>query len=115
MVPLFEPIHIKAGDNFWSDNPQYLLEERFGNLLVDYEPFFEEPCEVPGESGGEDELFVKSSTGEIIDTLYPVQRTIGNLSDTDLLYAVAEGKFITADYIGAEEIFNRIHLMVVIH
>ena len=105
---IFEPIHIKAGDNFWSDNPQYLLEERFGNLLVDYEPFFEEPCEVPGESGGEDELFVKSSTGEIIDTLYPVQRTIGNLSDTDLLYAVAEGKFITADYIGAEEIFNQI-------
>jgi hypothetical protein len=107
-IAIIGPIHIQAEGNFWSDNPQYPLEERFGNLLVDYEPFFEAPCEVPGGGEEGEELFVKSSAGEIIDTLYPIQREIENPSSTDLLYAVAEEKLISADYEGAEVIYNQI-------
>ena len=101
-------ITIHAEFNYWSDNPLYPLEERFGNLTVYYEPFLEDPCEIPVGGGGGEELFVKSSSGEIIDTLYPLQRTVGSLSNTDLLYAVAEEKFISADYEGAEVIYNQI-------
>lgn len=104
----FRPIRIQAEANFWSNNPQYPLRERFGNLIVDHDPFLLEPCEIPGGGGSSEELFVKSSTGEVIDTLYSVQRTVENLTSTDLLYAVAEEKFISADYIGAEERFNQI-------
>ena len=70
-------IVVNAEKNFWCDNPLYPLEERFGNLIVNYDPVLDESCEIA--VGGGEELFVKSSSGEVIDTLYPLSRTIGIL------------------------------------
>jgi parallel beta-helix repeat protein len=103
------PIVVKADNNFWGDNPLYPLQDRFNGLIVYYQPYYLEPCPIPqGASGGENELFITASNGEVIDTIYSVEREIGNLSTTDLLYAVAEENFLSSDYASAEVIYNDI-------
>lgn len=101
------PQVVHAEGNFWDEHPIYRLEERFGdcnNIYLD--PILSEPCPLPDGSGGK--LFITSSTGEIIDTLYAEERTIGTLTETEELYATAEEKFLTADFEGAEIIYNQI-------
>ncbi|HLG32985.1 MAG TPA: T9SS type A sorting domain-containing protein, partial [Ignavibacteriaceae bacterium] len=69
-------------------------------------PYYNEPCqseEIPGE-----ELLITSSSGEVIDTLHPQNREVGTLSETELQYASADKKFLTADYEEAEVIYNQI-------
>ncbi len=103
-----EQIVVYAGGNFWDEHPIYPLEERFGEDLIMYlDPILTEPCPEPDQGGGE-ELFVMSSSGEVIDTVYSVEKTLGTLTQTDLLYAVSEEKFITADFEGAEAVYNQI-------
>ncbi len=103
------PIQVNAEYNFWSVNPLYSLEDRFNNLIVYYDSIYNEPCTLQqGASGGGSELFVTTSNGTIIDTLYSIDREIGELSTTELLYAVAEEKFLTADYENAEDAYNQI-------
>jgi hypothetical protein len=82
------------------------LEERFGDCIIYTDPILSEPCPLPDGSDGK--LFITSSTGEIIDTLYAEETTIGTLTETEELYATAEGKFLTADFEGAELIYNQI-------
>jgi len=97
---------IKAGGNFWDEHPIYPLEERFGDCIVYYEPILEEPCPQPDGSSGK--LAITSASGETIDTLYAEERDVGTLSVTEQLYASAEEMFLTADFDGAELIYNQI-------
>ncbi|HEX9740298.1 MAG TPA: right-handed parallel beta-helix repeat-containing protein, partial [Ignavibacteriaceae bacterium] len=100
-------IEVFAEKNFWDEHPIYHLEERFGeNLIVYFEPSLAEPC--PQPDGSEGEMYITSSTGEVIDTLFAEEITAGTLTATELLYASAETKFITADFNGAETIYNQI-------
>ncbi len=101
-----DEIVVYAEENFWDEHPLYSLEERFGNLTVYYEPYLEEPCPTP-QSGGE-ELLLYSSSGDVVDVIYAMDRTVGELSNTELLYAEAEVKFISADYNSAGTIYNQI-------
>lgn len=103
-----DPFEIYAEGNFWDEHQLYSLEDRFGNLTIYYEPALSEPCPEPDGSG--DEMIMYSYNGQPVDTIYSVQRTVGNLSNTELLYAEAEEKFITADSNGAEAIYNQILL-----
>jgi hypothetical protein len=101
------PQVVHAEGNFWDEHPIYRLEERFGdcnNIYLD--PILSAPCPLPDGSDGK--LFITSSTGEIIDTLYAEEREIGELSTTEELYAEAEGKFLTSDFENAEIIYNQI-------
>lgn len=101
------PQVVHAEGNFWDEHPIYRLEERFGdcnNIYLD--PILSAPCPLPDGSDGK--LFITSSTGEIIDTLYAEEREIGELSTTEELYAEAEGKFLTFDFENAEIIYNQI-------
>jgi hypothetical protein len=99
-------IEVFAEENFWDEHPIYHLEERFGEYLIVYfEPVLTASCSFPDE--GEEKLYVKSSSGEVIDTLY-AEETTGTLTQTEQLYASAEGKFVTADFNGAETIYNQI-------
>ncbi len=101
------PQVVHAEGNFWDEHPIYRLEERFGdcnNIYLD--SILSEPCPLPDGSDGK--LFITSSTGEIIDTLYAEEREIGELTTTEELYAEAEGKFLTSDFENAEIIYNQI-------
>lgn len=100
------PIEVHAGGNFWDEHPIYRLEDRFGHCTVYLDPILNEPCPQPDGSDGK--LFITSSTGEIIDTLYAEESTVGTLTETEQLYATAEEKFLTADFEGAELIYNQI-------
>jgi parallel beta-helix repeat protein len=103
-----EQIVVYAGGNFWEEHPIYRLEERFGEDLIMYlDPILTEPCPEPDQGGGE-RLFIMSYGGEIIDTIYSVEKNLGTLTNTDLLYANAEEKFVTADYGEAETVYEQI-------
>jgi parallel beta-helix repeat protein len=99
-------IEVHSEGNFWGEHPIYPLEERFGACIVYLDPILNEPCPVPDGSGGK--LFITSSVGEIIDTLYAEERTIGTLSATEQLYASAEEKFLTGDLTVASQIYGSI-------
>ena len=99
-------IEVHSEGNFWGENPIYPLEERFGECIVYLDPILSEPCPEPDGSGGK--LFITSSVGEIIDTLYAEERTIGTLSATEQLYASAEEKFLTGDLTVASQIYEGI-------
>ena len=96
---------VHAELNFWDEHPIYPLEERFGDCNIYFDPVTD-PCPLP--LGGGDRLLITSSSGEVVDTLYAEQRTVGILSPTETAYAAAEEKFLTADYQGAEAIYNGI-------
>src|SRR5690606_1528070 len=99
-------MEVYAEENMWGELRVSGVEERFGeNITVYFEPVLLEPCPVPD---GNEELYLTSSTGEVIDTLYAKEIQAGTLTATELLYASAETKFITADFNGAEVIYNQI-------
>ena len=98
---------VYAMENFWDEHPIYPLEERFGDYLdVLYEPVLSEPC--PQPQGDDDIFLLTSSSGNVVDTIYAEERQVGSLSSTELLYASAEEKFLSADYGDAEIIYNQI-------
>ncbi len=99
------PITVNAEYNYWSVNPLYPLSTRFGSLNVYYDPVEETPCTY-GE--GEEALLVMTSEGDVVDTVYSIDRTVGTLSTTDVLYSKAEEKYFSADYSGAEQIYNQV-------
>ncbi len=102
----YQLIEIYADENYWGVHPIYPLEERFGNCIVYYEPFREEPCPQPDGGGGK--LPITSKTGEVIDTLYADQRTIGSLTETEEQYAIAEENFLTGNISGAMQTYESI-------
>lgn len=98
------PTSINAEYNFWGDT---VHSSRFSGINVDFTPFNTEPCAVPdGSEGGG--LFAMSSNGEVIDTLYPSQTTVAQLTQTELLYAEAEENYITANYSSADQLYQQI-------
>jgi hypothetical protein len=100
------PIEVRAEYNFWGYEPPYPLEQRFNNLTVYYDPNYEEPCPLPDKSG--EKLVTKTSTGEVIDTLYPVERNVGALTESEILYSQADELFITGQIESAEVFYNQI-------
>jgi len=100
------PIEIYAEHNYWGDHSIYLLEARFGDCDIYYEPFLEQPCPEPDRSGSK--LLITSATGETVDTLYEEQRTIGTLTETEEQYSIAEETFLTGDLVGALQIYETI-------
>ena len=100
-------IEVQARGNFWDEHPIYPLSDRFGgSCTIYYVPVKDQPCPLPDGSGGK--FYITSSSGEIIDTLYAEEREIGELTETEQLYAKAEEKFLTASYDDAEIIYNQI-------
>ncbi len=99
------PITVNAEYNYWSVNPLYPLSTRFGSLNVYYNPILSDPCDYSSEG---QPLLIKTSEGDIVDTVYSIDRTVGTLSITDILYSKAEEKYFSADYSGAEQIYNQV-------
>ena len=59
------PIIVNAEWNYWGADTTYPLSQRFGNLIVDYDPHYLEACSLPvGGSGGGVELITRTSSGE---------------------------------------------------
>lgn len=103
------PIEVRVEYNFWGNHPVYPLSTRFGSLIAYFDPYYSIPCPLPeGASGGGSELLITASNGLIIDTIYSVDKEFGELSQTELLYASAEEKFLDLDYENAEIIYNQI-------
>jgi tetratricopeptide (TPR) repeat protein len=104
------PISVKAEYNMWEEDAYYPLNSlRFGDLIVDYDPYYTESCPIPqGGGSGEGLLLSKSSGGEVIDTLYAVQREPGTLTENEILYSKANELFITGDYESAEIYYDQI-------
>jgi hypothetical protein len=98
------PASINAEYNFWGDT---VHSSRFSGIIVDFTPYYTEPCAVPdGSEGGG--LLAMTSDGQVIDTLYPAETTAPQLTQTELLYAEAEESFITADYSSADQLYQQI-------
>jgi parallel beta-helix repeat protein len=98
------PIIVQAQNNFWGDT---VYAARFGNLTVNYVPYESVPCPVPQE-GGEEELVLRTSFGEVIDTVYSTGEEVIGLSATELAYAEAEGFFLTGDLTNALQVYEGI-------
>ena len=94
---------IQAQYNFWGDT---VYAARFGNLNVTYEPYWLNSCD--SEGGGEDELIVRTSYGEAIDTLYSTGTEVPELTMTELAYAEADGYFLTGNLTDALQIYEGI-------
>ncbi len=103
------PISVSAEYNIWEDDPFYPLNSlRFGSLIVDFDPYYSESCPTPDGGGGGGFLLSKSSGGEVIDTLYSVEREMGTLTENEILYSKANESFISADYESAEIYYDQI-------
>ena len=96
-------IFVKAEHNYWGDT---VYTERFGYLHVNYIPYEVAPCPEPG--GSEDELVLKTSSREVIDTIYSTGDEITELTETELAYAEAEGYFLTGNLTDALQIYENI-------
>jgi parallel beta-helix repeat protein len=98
---------VYAMENFWDEHPIYPLEERFGDYLtVLYEPILTEPC--PQPQGDDDIFLLTSSSGNVVDTIYAEEGEVGALTSTELIYAIAEEKFLSADFEDSEILYNQI-------
>ncbi len=95
-------------NNFWDEHPVYPLSTRFGSLTVDYIPYKDSACVIPSEGGGEGMLVMMTSTGEAIDTLYPVRSGSNNLSDIEILYGSAEKLFLTGEIESSESYYDQV-------
>ena len=104
--PFGQEISVSARLNYWGETE--VTEDRFGNLLVDFGDALAEPCPLPDGSGDEDELIVKSSSGEIIDTVYSIGEEVTNLTATELAYSEAEEKFLSGDMTSAMQLYDGI-------
>jgi len=102
------PIQVEAQYNYWGVTEVTI--ERFGDLDVNFDDYLSEPCPWP-LGGGEDMLVIQTSTGEVVDTLYPTGEATGTLSVLEMLYASAEKSFITGDYASAENYYDQIILI----
>ncbi|MCW8994718.1 MAG: T9SS type A sorting domain-containing protein, partial [Psychromonas sp.] len=96
-------IFVIAQYNYWSDS---VSAARFGHLNVHYLPYYETPCPHPG--GGEDKLVLKTSFGEVIDTIYSTGDEVTGLTETEADYAKAEEYFLTGDLSNALQIYEGI-------
>ncbi len=96
---------INCIENHWGRHPEYRLEDRFGHLSVRYIPFREGPCAYQPD---QDELYVKSSIGEIIDTTYSALSSSGSYSTTEILYSSADKMFIGSDFTNAANVYNQV-------
>ncbi len=99
---------LNAENNFWDEHPVYPLSTRFGSLSVDYIPYKDTVCEIPSESSGEGMLVTMTSTGEVIDTLYPVKSGSNELSNIEILYGSAEKLFLTGEVESSESYYDQV-------
>jgi hypothetical protein len=105
---VFPQIQVEAQYNYWGETE--VTSERFGDLDVTFDEYLSGPCPLPDE-GGEDMLITRTSTGEVIDTLYPSGDVTIPLSEIEILYSNAEGSFITGAYTSAENYYDQIILI----
>ncbi len=96
-------ININAEDNYWGTTTP--TSQRFGDLVVDFDPYYTTECQLPVQG---DALVMMTSTGEVIDTLYPSGQATGQLSQTDLLYAQANKLFLTGDIESSESYYDQV-------
>ncbi len=91
--------------NFWGDT---VYAARFGTMNVDFEPYYTEACSLPLGGGEEEKLVTRTSYGGVIDTLYPVERSVGSLTENEILYSKAEELFLTGEFEAAEVYYDQI-------
>ena len=105
---VYPPIQVEAQYNYWGETE--VTVERFGDLDVNFDDWLSESCPLP-DKAGEDMLITRTSTGEVIDTLYPSGEVTNPLSEIETLYSSAEGSFITGDYTTAGNYYDQIILI----
>jgi hypothetical protein len=99
------PITIQAQNNFWGDT---VYAARFGNLNVNFIPYETQPCPEPQDGGGEEELVLRTSFGDVIDTVYSTGAEVPELTVTEEAYAEAEGYFLEGDLSNALQVYEGI-------
>jgi hypothetical protein len=103
--PFGQEITVNAVRNYWGETE--VTVERFGYLDVNFDEYLDDPCPEP-QGGGEDELVLRTSFGEVIDTVYSIDVELTELTQTEEAYAEAEGYFLTGDLTNALYIFEGI-------
>jgi tetratricopeptide (TPR) repeat protein len=96
---------ILAKLNDWGDNPLYDLEDRFGDLLVEFDPpggceihEAEEPCP----------LIIYDLDNGVIDTLYAIGGVSEEEEEIEMMYAEAEGFYNAGEHQQSYNIYNQI-------
>lgn len=95
---------IEAVYNYWGEREP--SQSRFGELAVIFEPYYIDPCPIP--DGGQRQLLVRTSSGQVVDTLYGVESTVTNNSEFELAYANANNHFIDGEMQQAKVIYQQI-------
>lgn len=99
-------ITVSARHNYWGEKE--VNEHRFGNMTVDFGDALSDSCHLPDGSGSPDGLIVKSSFGDVIDTVYSTGEEGENLTETEIAYSEAEEKFLSGDMTSALQLYDDI-------
>jgi tetratricopeptide (TPR) repeat protein len=94
-----------AQNNYWGTTEPN--QDRFERLPVIFSPYYLEPCPLP-ESGGEEELVLKTSSGIAVDTLYPSAFVPQDITALEASYAEADKHFIKLEMEQAKTIYEQI-------
>jgi tetratricopeptide (TPR) repeat protein len=95
-----EEFVIYAEGNYWGENNS-LLSSRFGNLLVEYEPFNLYSCPLP-ELEQYCPIIMHTADGVVLDTLYAL-KTEGMMDEKSQLFSEAGKAYYTNDQSTAKE------------
>ncbi|HMU44080.1 MAG TPA: T9SS type A sorting domain-containing protein, partial [Ignavibacteriaceae bacterium] len=97
---------VKADTNSWGTTNGGNPAGRFGILNVQYLPYLTEPCIIP--QGGGLMMITQTASGEVIDTVYSTGEVVSDIEEIDLLYAQADGLYMTAKFSEAVLLYNQI-------
>ena len=95
-----------AQNNVWGTTTP--TTNRFGNLSVVFSPYYSEPCLLPEGSGGSTELVTKTSTGIVVDTLYPAEGLPEDVSTLEASYSLADKHILLGEVEQAKPIYEQI-------
>jgi len=98
---------LDARNNYWGTTTP--TNSRFGLLSVLFTPYYDGPCPLPDGSGGSEEMLVlKTSAGEVVDTIYAAEGVPENFTTLEVSYAEADNYFATGNIDLAKPLYEQI-------
>jgi len=98
---------LDARNNYWGTTTP--TNSRFGLLSVLITPYYGDPCPVPDGSGGSEEVLVlKTSSGEVVDSISAAEGLPENFTTLQSSYSEADNYFATGSVDLAKPLYEQI-------
>jgi tetratricopeptide (TPR) repeat protein len=99
---------LDARNNYWGTITP--TAARFGSLSVIFSPYYGEPCLLPdgGGGSGEEILVLKTSSGEIVDSISAAEGVPENFTTLQASYSNADNYFATGNVELAKPLYEQI-------